>query len=247
MKFTTGQQPDTPQPMRALVSIHDVMPHNLDKIDYCLDQLKCYGISNCYLLVVPGLAWNNVTLQRLRQYVAVGNTLVAHGWIHKAGKIASPYHHLHSLLISRDVAEHLSISPSEQITLMRKSRIWFADNLLPEPDFYVPPAWALGRLDITDLNKIGFRYVETLSGIWDLGTSTFHYLPLVGFEADTLLRSVGVSLSNHANLATKRILQNRTLRVAIHPDDFKLRLSPSLRQLLPLVDPESLRSAISHP
>lgn len=230
--------------IRSLVSIHDVMPHNLDKIDFCLEQLKFNGIDTCYLLVVPGLDWDEKSIARLRQYVADGHELAAHGWLHKAAEISSLYHRLHSVLMSRDVAEHLCWSRSEALSYMRSARDWFADKQLPVPDFYVPPAWALGDLTPYDLSKTGFNYVETTTGIFDLRSDRFYRLPLVGFEARTPFSAAALRITNVTNRVLKRLFLKRSLRVSIHPDDFDLLLSASLKDVLARLAPELIECTI---
>lgn len=229
---------------KSLVSIHDVMPHNLSKIDYCLAQLKSNQIGHCYLLVVPGLEWDECSLARLRQYVAEGHTLVAHGWVHKAANISTTYHRLHSLLISKDVAEHLCWSKLETISNMQRSRSWFSDNQLPVPDFYVPPAWALGKLSMEDLMNTGFRYVETTTGVFDLTAQKKYLLPLVGYEARSLFNSMALRASNACNWGLSKFFRSRVLRVAIHPDDFELDLSKSLQNMLTQVRPSYIEQTI---
>ncbi|MBX2885583.1 MAG: polysaccharide deacetylase family protein [Granulosicoccus sp.] len=230
--------------VRAIVSIHDVMPHNLDKIDDCLLQLERNHINSCYLLIVPGFDWDDKTLNRLKHYASEGHRLVAHGWVHRATKIDSLYHRLHSFILSRDVAEHLSLNTEDALALMCRSREWFSHNELPEPEYYVPPAWALGKLTVNDLVKTGFNYVESIRGIIDLQQHQLHTLPLVGFEVDSTIRSTGVFLFNSLNLATSCIFPARALRVAIHPDDFDLLLSKSLHKILADITAVSLDLAL---
>lgn len=233
--------------IRAVVTLHDVMPNNLAKIDRCLRELEHHSLSPCYLLVVPGLNWNEKTIAKLRHYVSQGHVLVAHGWVHKAHKIHSLYHRLHSVIISRDVAEHLSLSQSERVTLMTKSRTWFKDNHLPIPNYYVPPAWALGRLRQSDLHNTGFTIVENISGMFDTNSQQFQYMPLVGFETDTTLRAISVRLFNALNLFVAQAFPSRRLRVAIHPDDFDLRLANSLNATLTRIRAENIDIALASP
>lgn len=229
----------------ALVSIHDVMPHNLNKIDHCLSQLRRNHIEHCYLLVVPGLAWDASSIAQLRGYVAEGHTLVAHGWVHKASNISTTFHRLHSLLISKDVAEHLSWSKPDTISNMRRSSTWFGDNQLPIPNFYVPPAWALGKLGMKELSKTGFRYVETTTGVFDLSQQKMYLLPLVGYEECSVLSSMALTVSNAFNRGLSAVFPDRTLRVAIHPDDFELGLSKSLQNILTRIKPVSIEQTIA--
>lgn len=230
---------------KSLISIHDVMPHNLSKIDYCLSQLKRNHIEHCYLLVVPGLMWDECSITKLRYYVAQGHTLVAHGWIHKTLNICTTLHRFHSLLISKDVAEHLCWSKFEAISNMRRSRSWFAENRLPVPDLYVPPAWALGRLGMEDLVQTGFRYVETTTGVFDLCTQKRYLLPLVGYEGFSVFSLIALRVSNACNRGLNNLFRARALRVATHPDDFDLGLSKSLHKILTRVKPECIEQTLA--
>ena len=210
----------------VLISIHDVMPHNLNIINDILNKLKeNYNIQYATLLVVPGLNWTNDQLKQLSQYTKNGHELAGHGWIHKAKNIKSLYHKCHSLLISRDVAEHLALSKKELFILLDNCYKWFASVNLPTPTLYVPPAWALGNFNKQDIKKCPFTSIETLTGI--------HYnektikTPLLGYEADTLFRQIMVTLSNNINKFIAK-LTKKPIRLSIHPNDFNLLLKEQL-------------------
>jgi hypothetical protein len=126
-------------------------------------------------------------------------------------------------LISRDVAEHLAATPAGCVEIMRRCAEWFGDQGLAIPPLYVPPAWALGSAPRRTLGQAPFSLLETQTGVLDT-TNGFHYwLPLVGFESDTMLRSCGLRCSNAVNRALA-FWGNRPLRVALHPRDLELRL-----------------------
>ena len=167
----------------------------------------------------------------LRTWEADGHLLGAHGWTHRAVTPRGVYHRLHSALFSRDVAEHLGRRREVLLELVQRGERWFGEVGLMPPTLYVPPAWALGSLRLSDFHGTSFRRVETLSGIYEVETSRFRRLPLVGFEADTWLRAQALRLSNRVNFLAARIFRT-PIRVAIHPDDFNLSLSSELVRLL---------------
>jgi predicted deacetylase len=88
---------------------------------------------------------------------------------------------------------------------------------------YVPPSWAMGALTRRDLDELPFHYYETLGGIYDSHAGVFHRLPMIGFEADTVLRVFLLNLTNAVNKTVVRAL-GRPLRVGLHPNDLELRM-----------------------
>lgn len=227
---------------RAFVTLHDVAPGVLDSCLATLDALRDRGVVAVTLLVVPGLDWSDADLDVLRRLQRAGHPLAGHGWVHRAGDRRTLYHRLHGLVISRDEAEHLSRSTAELRALVSRCHAWFADVGLGSPDFYVPPAWAMGRLSRDDLDALPFRYYETQTGIYDSERRVFRRLPVVGYLADTRTRAVALRLSNAFNRAVARVLR-RPLRVSIHPPDLDLHLADRLLALVErpwrLVDAQS--------
>ncbi len=211
---------------RYLVSVHDVMPESLGRVDRILGELEQNGWPPATLLVVPGRDWSAEQLQRLRGYAERGYELAGHGWTHTVPRIRNLRHRLHSLLISRRAAEHYALDALGVETLMRRCRQWFDAQGLPAPWLYVPPAWALGPASAARLGNTGFRYLETLSGIYDLHSGRTARLPVLGFEADTALRAAFLRLSNAS--AVKLGERRGAVRLAIHPYDLELRLANDL-------------------
>ncbi len=207
--------------MDALVSIHDVTPSTLDRVDALLARCSEHGVDRVTLLVVPGHDWCATALERLRAWQRAGHELAAHGWSHRARARRTLYHRLHAALISRHCAEHLSRPAGEVVDLMRTSHDWFAEHGLAPPSLYVPPAWALGPVRPRDLAELPYDHVETLAGLRHAGG--LHWLPLVGYEADTALRAATLRASNALARVTTR--RQRPLRIGLHPDDAGLRLA----------------------
>lgn len=228
--------------MPALVSIHDVMPGTLPRVERILDWLQARGVPPVTLLVVPGCPWEPAQIGRLRQLAAAGHPLAAHGWRHTT-QPRRLYHRLHAALISRQVAEHLDLDSREILELLHRSRDWFGENDLPRPELYVPPAWALGPLRRTDLAKAPFEMIETTRGLIHLQADAsadpamihFQKLPLTGYEADTPLRECFLRRWNAAQAALAA-RHSRPLRISIHPDDLQLRAADQLEAQIQAMD-----------
>lgn len=212
----------------ALFSIHDVMPSTLAETESITATLRRSGIRKVTLLVVPGTGWDAGSLERLRALHAGGADLAGHGWRHRVERIRGFGHRLHSLFISRDVAEHLALDRAGVVALMRDCYDWFESSDLPPPSLYVPPAWAMGRARRSDLDRLPFRRYETLSGIYDADSQRFERTPMIGFEADTPFRALACRLWNRINLARR----SRPLRFSIHPQDPELLLGDDLARLI---------------
>ncbi len=216
-------------PLAGLISIHDVMPETLHEVERLLARLREWGADPVTLLVVPGAGWTDETLARLRTLPDEDTRLAGHGWRHRVERRRGLYHHLHGLLLSRHVAEHLALDGDGIAALMTRCRRWFADRDLPVPDLYVPPAWALGRIDRTRLASLPFRQVELFRGVFHAATRHTTPLPLTGYEADAAARAPLLRAWNALNLR-RATRTGRPLRIGIHPYDLHYPLAPDLEQ-----------------
>jgi len=216
---------------RYLVSIHDVMPDTLDRVEDIFRRLRERELTPVTLLVVPGRRWQPAEIARLRALIGQGAELAGHGWRHEATSVRGIKHRLHSALISKNVAEHLALDRAECIELMDRCHAWFGQHELPAPTLYVPPAWALGPVPTEALSAVAFERFETLSGIYDSSRGRFQRLPLLGFEVDAAWQSAIVRSWNAVNLSWGR-RSNLPIRLGIHPDDFSRRLADQLSTLI---------------
>lgn len=213
--------------MKALISIHDVMPETLDRVEALVATLAGHGHTALTLLVVPGRDWQPAELAVLRAWQAAGIELAAHGWRHHVDRISGLHHRLHSALISRNVAEHLALDEDGRLRLMQAAATWFNEQGLAPPLTYVPPAWALGRIRRQRLVALPYHRIEVTRGLLDCRSGRLQSLPLVGFEADTAARALVLRAWNATQFGLARRLQ-RPLRIGIHPDDATLRLATDL-------------------
>ncbi len=214
---------------QAIISIHDLMPHTMDRVEAILDWLKEKSIPPVSLLVVPGLDWKSSQIDQIRVLAAAGHPIVPHGWIHHT-RPRRLYHRLHAAVISRDVAEHLDLDSAGVLALLQRSRAWFEKNEIPVGDLYIPPSWALGSITQDDLKAAPFSLFETTTGLLTQSCLKIP-LPLVGFEADTPLRQHFLSWWNKTQVNKAR-KSGLPLRISIHPDDLNLLLRQQLEEII---------------
>ncbi|MCG2634104.1 MAG: DUF2334 domain-containing protein [Gammaproteobacteria bacterium] len=224
----------------VLLSIHDVMPESLDRVEALLQLLPQTPLPPVMLLAVPGRPWAQADLARLRSWLERGCQLAGHGWHHHASVIRGFRHRLHAALISKDVAEHLALSEAEIVDLLQASYRWFHQHDLPSPSLYVPPAWALGRISRRALALAPYRYYESLAGLYDSEMEHFQPLPLVGYEAPDRWQAVALTAWNGLNRGLGCWLS--PLRLSIHPGDLEFWLGNSLRRRL-----SDLPDVVSYP
>lgn len=220
--------------LSALVSIHDVMPETLPQVCDMLNQLQRLErlpATRITLLVVAGKEWKPQEIRWLQCLAGKGHPLAGHGWSHQAPAPRSLYHALHSVLLSRQAAEHLSRCEPELKSRVQDCYDWFQQHDLPAPELYVPPAWANGNLQWLTWQERPFRMLETLNAVVDLDTNTQHSLSLTGYEADTTLRAIFLNFFNQFNLQRARS-QQQPVRIGLHPNDLKLALASQAFQHL---------------
>jgi len=215
----------------AIVSVHDVMPETLPDVLDILDRLDRLDVPPPTLLVVPGKPWCADGLKTLANLQRAGHELAGHGWSHTVNGVSTLFHRLHSKLLSRRAAEHLTRDSHAIPALIARCHGWFVNAGLRAPALYVPPAWAMGRVPRSRLRTLPFARYEYLSGVYNARADRFHHLPLVGFEADSIARARPLRLWNAANFALARATR-RPLRIAIHPSDLRLPLADDLERLL---------------
>lgn len=212
----------------ALVSVHDVMPETLPQVKAIIGLLERLAVFPATLLVVPGRRWSRADIAYLKSLQADGFELAGHGWQHRAERMTSTWHRLHGLLISRNEAEHLSLSAIEIAARIHACSDWFQEAGFSHPVLYVPPAWAWGRLPQNALKVLPFRLYETQWGIFDAFAGDYMRLPVTGYMADTRFREKALKAGN---CFSRRFLPG-PLRIAIHPGDMGLRLAGDLKRHL---------------
>ncbi|MBK5939991.1 DUF2334 domain-containing protein [Halochromatium roseum] len=214
----------------ALISVHDLMPETMPAVHQTLKQLEQHRLTPVTLLVVPGRHWNRSGIETLRSLERDGYRLAGHGWCHQAERIGGFYHRLHSLFLSRRVAEHLALDEAGIIALINRCYAWFGEQGLTPPTLYVPPAWAMGCISIPRLREsCPFSLYERFDAVIDSAAERAHPLPLTGYEADSALRAPVLRLWNRWNWRSAQ-RQGLPIRIGIHPGDLELRLADDLKR-----------------
>jgi len=212
------------------LSIHDVMPHTLARVIRLSERLERYGLPRATLLVVPGSDWKPGELHQVAQLAALGHPLAGHGWEHRAARISGIKHRIYSRLVSGRAAEHLDLDVYAIRALINGCHAWFAVHDLPVPNYYVPPAWAMGAIPRSQLAALPFRYYEFVHGIYDAHADRFTAMPVIGFEAREGINATALRTWNRLNQWL--VPWARQLRVAIHPHDDVLALREDLKEVL---------------
>jgi len=181
------------------LSIHDVMPETLAPVAALIARCRGHGWPPPTLLVVPGRDWDRAGIAQLQRWQADGHRLAGHGWRHAIDGFGGIKHRLHSALISRRVAEHLSLDAEGILALMGRCHDWFAQQGLTADGLYVPPAWALGAVPLRRLNEQPFSAVETLRGIYSCADGRWRYRGLLGYEAGNRFQKAALQISNAVN------------------------------------------------
>ena len=218
------------------VSIHDVMPATLSQCEALFALCQTRGIRPVTLLIVPGQPWADDDLRRLRHMLAAGAVAAGHGWTHQIDtrQLRGLGPRLHSVLMSKDVGEHLLLDAAGIAALIARCYDWFSANALPAPTLYVPPAWAMGRISRAALQGLPFSQYEYFAGVYDSAQARFEPSPVVGFEAVSPWRAHVVGAWNR--LARARAQRGGRWRISLHPQDLSLGLSAQLRRFLSEVE-----------
>ena len=213
----------------SVLSVHDVMPECFDDILRILEQLDQWNVSPVTLLVVPGRQWSPQQLGTLQELQQAGFVLAGHGWQHEVIRRKGLYHKLHGLILSRMVAEHLSLTEQGIAELITRCHNWFVMHELTAPYLYVPPAWAMGRISRKVLDTLPFMHYENFAGVYHSRWQSFTRLPLAGYEADNPLRHRVLNLWNRYSEHRAR-RQRVPLRICIHPRDLHLGLFEQIKR-----------------
>ena len=203
------------------------MPRTMPAVRRTLALLERHGVQPVTLLVVPGSGWSVREIDELKSLERAGYLIAGHGWQHHVEQIRGLRHRVHSLFLSRKVAEHLALDADGILNLLRRCRDWFPQHGLSVPELYVPPAWALGAVSRTALRDAAlFRGLEVFSGVLDTASGDLRKSPVLGYEADEALRIPVLRAWNA--LSRWRASSTGVVRIGIHPSDIDHPLCPDL-------------------
>lgn len=210
---------------RALVvSIHDVAPATLPRVEEIVGRLRGLGVGAASLLVVPdyhrqGRAMADAAFREwLRERENEGSEIVLHGFYHQRPR--QPNESAQTRVVTRfytaDEGEFFDLPYAEALRLIGQADEEFRSHGF-RPRGFVAPAWLLGAEAERAAIDAGMTYTTTLRRVKD-------FVARQEFASQSLVYSVrspwrrGVSLGWNRWLQA-RLTNNPLLRLSLHPPD----------------------------
>lgn len=208
---------------RFVVELHDVAPPFESQIRAQLDILTAMGIGRCALHVVPSwhgkcpLAGSPSLVGLLRQQQEAGSELVLHGLEHQQrGPLRG-----HALLrlragvFARDVAEFLSLTPSDMVRGLLQARDLCEGLGLAAPSTFCAPGWLLDPDLAGALVETGIQRIAGMFSVLDLPTSHRYLLPSLGYMGGGAVHESVIGLTN--SLVRLALPKLATVQIYLHP------------------------------
>lgn len=211
--------------MRVLVSLHDVTPAHLPRLERAERVLRRAGVTTAAYLLVPNyhgrhpIAGNEEFQGWCRQSRAFEVEWVLHGYRHLDDAPAGGQ----GLLIAArrrwltaGEGEFLCLDEGEQAA--RLSRGVAALAFLPRrPRAFVAPAWLYNDALPHVLRAAGFRITEDHRRVHDLVGGVAHACPVITWATRTWMRRIGSRAA--APLGLRAFGHSPVVRIALHPFD----------------------------
>ncbi len=217
----------------VIVSVHDVAPGTFDAAARLVEMAHERGIRTT-MLVVPGpyrggrLDDCPAFVDWLRRVHREGHEVALHGWEHRA--VHDPYgsrglaRSAAGHLLARGCAEFLELGVAEALRRLRLGREAL-DKVGFDPVGFVPPGWLASPHVRFALRRLEFSYTTSQWAISDLRTDRTHRIGAISQRPGSSWSAAAGLLSRSVTGAALR--SQRSLRVALHPDDLADRHSRS--------------------
>jgi len=213
--------------LQTLVSLHDVTPAHLDRLERAEALLCDAGVTEVAYLLVPDFhrthaiaddrsfkAW----CRRPRSYSI---EWVLHGYYHLEDDGTSASSRLSASIARRTMTagegEFLALSVREQRERLIRGREAFESIVGVAPRVFVAPAWLFNKTLPALLAELGFRYTEDHLTVMDVQGGISRRCPAVTWATRSTIRRVGSRVVCPIAYALARRLG--ALRIAIHPFD----------------------------
>lgn len=212
---------------RILVSLHDVTPAHLPRLEEIVAFLDRIGVGPRFaMLVVPDF-WSRWPVREdgafrdwLRRQAARGVEIVLHGYTHRDEvRHRHPWRRWQARFLTAGEGEFLGLSVREAEVRLAAGRALLEEILGQPVEGFVAPAWLYGPGSRKALTAADFAIAEGRWSVWSPRSGrTLAHGPVVAYAGRTrgrLMASVFWS-----RLAEALLAPCRTLRFAIHPHDF---------------------------
>lgn len=213
---------------KVLISLHDVSPFHLKRIQKAERLLTQWGVTKISYLFIPDYHQNNLHLDEallsgfnhwVRQRQEKGGSggiqveWVLHGYFHLETGTKKK-----SKFLTAGEGEFLLLSPSDIDDRLQEGKRVFNDIFNHYPGMFVAPAWLFNEHLIPVLKEHGFCITEDHSFIYLLDKNKTLRAPVITWATRTLIRRF---TSQVGCLFLNRWWGGRDLvRVAVHPFDF---------------------------
>ena len=210
---------------KILVSLHDVTPFHLLRLQKAEKILTQWGVPKISYLFIPDYHRKNqqldkVILSTFKQWTgekrAFAVQWLLHGYYHL--EISKHAHETSKKTLTTQEGEFLTLSPPEIHARIREGRTAYTGFFSCFPDVFVAPAWLFNKHLFPILKDHQFRVTEDHSFIYLLQKNKKISAPVITWATRTPLRKfisqIGCPILN-------RWWSGRDLvRIALHPFDF---------------------------
>jgi len=215
----------TDLPRTLVVSIHDVTPASLPRVEMILGELEKLRIRRTSLLVIPNyherlpISEHPHFSEKIRARAAKGHDIVLHGYFHKRKrrKGESFFKRMMTRVYTSDEGEFYDISEERAMGKILKG-LGDLRGCGLNPNGFIAPAWLLSAGGEAAARSLGLQFTNRLGSTIDLQQGT-------SFKSQSLVWSVRSAWRVAASLKWNRRLENRLklnplMRLSIHPVDF---------------------------
>jgi len=227
--------------LQALVSLHDVTPAHLDRLDRAEALFREAGVAHVAYFLVPDFhrahsiaadtafkAW----CARPRPYSI---EWVLHGYYHLEDAKASQSRRLSAEIARQTMTagegEFLALSACEQRERLIRGREAFESIVGVAPRVFVAPAWLFQKTLPPLLAELGFRYTEDHLAVRDVQAGASRRCPAVTWATRSTIRRVGSRVV--CPIAYEIARRLGPLRIAVHPLDLDhARTADQARRLI---------------
>jgi predicted deacetylase len=226
--------------MTLLLSLHDVTPRHLERLQRA-ESLFCeIGVRHVTYLLVPRYhgRWDVERDLAFQEWCHHPRPFTVdwclHGFYHR--ELQKPESHslsdsLKRRFLTAGEGEFLALAAPDAQRLVVRGKRAFRSCLGFAPGGFVAPAWLFTNALIAVLREQGFLWTEDHRRIHDLRNSDVIPAPVITWSARSWLRRIGSI--RVASVLARRWCDTPILRVAVHPLDFDHpELVSSLREVI---------------
>ncbi len=215
----------TDLPRTLVVSIHDVTPATMPRVEMILAELDKLRIRRTSLLVIPNyherlpILEHPHFIEKMKALAVKGHDVVLHGYFHKRKRRRgeSFLKRLMTRVYTSNEGEFYDISEERAMEKILQGLSDLRSCGL-NPNGFVAPAWLLSAGGESAARTLGLQFTNRLGSTLDLQQGTLIKSQSLVWSVRSPLR-VATSIKWNRNLEA-RLKPNPLMRMSIHPVDF---------------------------